>query len=90
LRVEVAPDQHLGVIEARGEHTDPHFAPAGGGQGSVDHLQPLGITEAADSNNTIARLHHGRSPCNRVIYRKDRHSSAAALRTASSPSRREL
>jgi hypothetical protein len=38
------------------------------------HLQPFGITEAADSNNPIARLHHGRSPRNLVIQRTDRHS----------------
>jgi len=61
LRVQVAPDQHLGVVKTRGEHADPHLAPAGGRQGSVDHLQPVGITEAGDSNNPVARLHHGNS-----------------------------
>ena len=70
LRIQVAPDQHLGVVEARGEHTDSYLAPADARQGSVDHLQPLRITEAADLNNPIARLHHERSPCNLVIQRK--------------------
>ena len=70
LRVHVATDQHLGVIEARGEHTDPHLAPASGWQGGVDHLQPVGTAEVAHSNNTIARLYHGRS-CNLVIQRPD-------------------
>jgi len=53
----MTPDQHLGVVEARREYTHPHLAPAGGRQGSVDHLQPLRITEATDLNNAIARLH---------------------------------
>jgi hypothetical protein len=83
----VAPDQHLGVIEARGEHTDPHLTPAGGRQGSVDYLQPLGITEAADSNNPIARLHHWRSPCNLVIQRKDRFRSYFADGLIAMPAR---
>jgi hypothetical protein len=85
LRVQVAPDQDLSVIEARGEYTDPHLAPAGGRQRRVDHLQTLGITEAVDLNNPIARLNHGHSPCNLVIRRKDRHSFAATVPAVSLP-----
>jgi hypothetical protein len=38
LGVQMAPNQHLGVIEARGEHSHPHLPPAGSRWGSVDHL----------------------------------------------------
>jgi hypothetical protein len=42
LRVKVAPDHHIGVLQARGEHADSHLAPGGRRQGSVDHLKPVG------------------------------------------------
>ena len=56
LRVEVAPDHDVGVLQARGEHADPHLAPAGCRQGSVDHLQLVGIAEATELNNPVVRL----------------------------------
>jgi len=68
LRVEVAPDQHVGVLHARGEHADPHFAPPGGRQTSVDHLQLVGTAEAPDLNNPVARLSHGRIRLDSVYY----------------------
>ena len=58
LRVEVAPDHHVGVLETRGEDADTHLAPASRRQGSVDHLQLLGTTEAPDLNNPVAQLTH--------------------------------
>jgi hypothetical protein len=60
LRVEVAPYQYVRVLQARGKHVDPYLAAAGRRQDSVDHLQPVGTPEAADLNNPIARLCHGR------------------------------
>lgn len=72
----MAPDQHLSVVEARREYTNPHLAQSGGRQGSVDDLQRLGITEAPDLNNSIAGLNHKRSPCVLVVQSKDRQSSA--------------
>ena len=38
--------------------------PAGLRQRSVDHLQLIGTAEAPNLNNPIARLDHGRIPCN--------------------------
>jgi hypothetical protein len=64
LRVQMPPDQYLGVAEARREYANAHLAPAGGRQAGIDNFQCLGITEAADLNNSIALLDHGRSPCN--------------------------
>jgi hypothetical protein len=61
LRVEVPPDQRVGVLDARGEHADTHLAPPGRRQGSVDHLQPFGTAEAPDFNNSVALLSHRRS-----------------------------
>jgi hypothetical protein len=58
LRVEAAPDQR--VLHARGEDADPHLAPAGRRQWSVDHLEPVGTAEAPDLKNPVARLSHGR------------------------------
>jgi hypothetical protein len=58
LRVEVTPDQHIGVLHARSEHADPHLAAAGRRQGSIDHLQLVGTAEAPDLNNPVARLSH--------------------------------
>jgi hypothetical protein len=59
LRVEVLPDQDVGVVQARGKHSDPHLAPAGRRQGSVDHLQLVGTAEAPDLNNPVARQQLG-------------------------------
>jgi hypothetical protein len=56
----MAPDQHVGVLQARGKHVDPHLAPAGRRYGSVDHLQSVGIAEAADLNHPVPRLCHKR------------------------------
>jgi hypothetical protein len=64
LRVKVAPDHHIGVLQARGEHADSYLAPGGRRQGSVDHLKPVGTAEAPDLNNPVARLGHRRTPCN--------------------------
>ena len=64
LRVEVAPDHHIRVLHPRGEHADPHFAPAGRRQGRGDHLQLLGTAEAPDLDNPVARLCHEQIPCN--------------------------
>ena len=66
LGVEAAPDQHLGIVHARGEHADPDLAPAGRRQRSVNHLQPVGTAEAPDLNNRIARLTHGRVRASRI------------------------
>ena len=59
LRVEVTPDQRVGVLQARGEHADPHLARAGLRHGNVDNLQPVGAAEMPDLNNSIARFAHG-------------------------------
>ena len=64
LRVEVAPDHDVGVLDAGGEHADPHLAPPGRRHGSVDHFELIGTAEAPDLNNPVARLAHGRIPCN--------------------------
>jgi hypothetical protein len=62
LRVEVTPDQHVGVLETRSENANPHLVPAGRRQASVDHLKPVGIAEALDVNNPVVRLFHGQIP----------------------------
>jgi hypothetical protein len=67
LRVEVAPDHHVGVLQTRGERADPHLAPPRSRQGSIDHLQPVEAAEAPDLNNPIARLSHGRIPWHPMI-----------------------
>jgi hypothetical protein len=66
LRVEAAPDQHLGIVHARGEHADPDLAPASRRQRSVNHLELIGTAEAPDLNNPIARLIHGRVRASRI------------------------
>jgi len=38
LRVEMTPDQRVGVLKARGEHADPYLARTGRWQRDVDHL----------------------------------------------------
>ena len=43
LWVEMAPHQHVGVMQARGKHADPHLAAAGRRHHCVDHFQPVGI-----------------------------------------------
>jgi hypothetical protein len=70
LRVEMASDQHVGVFETRGEHTDPHLAPAGGRQGSVDHFEPVGTAKAPNVNNPVAGFFHGRVPRNSCTSRR--------------------
>ncbi len=40
LRVEVVLDQHVGVLHARGEHTDPQPRPGRRSAGSADRLHP--------------------------------------------------
>ncbi len=67
LRVEAAPDHHVGVLQTRGEHVHSHLAPLRSRQGSVDHLQPVGTAEAPDLNNPVARLSHGRIPWRPMI-----------------------
>jgi len=72
LRIEVAPDQHVRVLQTRGEHADAHLAPAGHGQGSVHHLQPTRTTKAPYLNNPVAQLAHRHwpSPCNHAHWRE--------------------
>jgi hypothetical protein len=48
LRVEMAPEQYIGVLQTRSEHADPHLASAGRRQGSVDDFEPVGTAEAPD------------------------------------------
>ena len=55
------PDQYVGVLHARCEHAHPDLALARIRQGSLDHLQPVGIAEAPDLNNPVARLSHSDS-----------------------------
>jgi len=38
LRVEMTPDQRVGVFKARGEYADPYLARTGRWQRDVDHL----------------------------------------------------
>jgi hypothetical protein len=64
LRVEVTPDRHVGVLQARGEHADSHLTLAGRWQGSVDHLQIFGTAEAPELDDPVTRLTHGRIPYN--------------------------
>jgi hypothetical protein len=59
----MAPDQRVGVLQARGEHANAHLASSGRRQGSIDYPQPVGTAEACDFNNAIARLDHGLAPC---------------------------
>jgi hypothetical protein len=65
LWVEVAPNQDIGVLHARGEHADPHLPSAGCRQGSVDDRQLVSAAEAPDLDNPIARLAHARIPTGR-------------------------
>src|SRR5262249_54973865 len=60
---------HVGVLDARCEHADPHLARAGRRQRSVHHLELLGIAETPDADDPVARLARGR----------DAHSSADYL-----------
>jgi hypothetical protein len=53
LGVEVTPDQGVGVLDARGEHADTHFAPAGRRQRSFDDLQLVGTPEAPHLNDPV-------------------------------------
>ena len=59
LRIQMAPDHHIGVLQTGGEHADAHLAPAGRWHRSVDHLQPVGIAEALELNDPVAQLSHG-------------------------------
>jgi hypothetical protein len=59
LWVEVASYQHIGVVQARGKHADAHLAAAGRRYRGADHLQSVGIPEAIDLNNLVARLRQG-------------------------------
>jgi hypothetical protein len=54
LRVEVTPDQRVGVLQPRSEYADPHLALAGFRQWSVDHFEAVGIAELPDLNDPIA------------------------------------
>jgi hypothetical protein len=47
-------------MQARGKYVDAHVAATGRRHGSVDDLQPVGISEAADLNNPVVRLCHRR------------------------------
>jgi hypothetical protein len=72
LRIEVTPDQHVGVLQPRREHADPHLATAGHRQRSIGHLQPIRAAEAPDLKNPVARLSHQWSPAH--AREKGRHS----------------
>src|SRR5262249_55173653 len=60
LWIEVAPNQRVRVLHARGKHMHPHFSPVGRRHGSLDHLQLVRAAEASDLNNPVARLAHVR------------------------------
>ena len=75
------PDQRVGVLKARGEYADPHFAGTAVGIGDVDHLQLLGTAEAPELNNAVARFDHTRKSC--ISYSKERTSRFAAGRRQS-------
>jgi len=62
LRVEVAADRNVCILQARGEHADSYLSPACRWHWSVDDLQPLRPAEAAHLNNPITRLAHARTP----------------------------
>src|SRR5262249_18920592 len=62
LWIEVAPNQRVRVLHARGKHMHPHFSPVGRRHGSLDHLQLVRAAEASDLNNPVARLAHARTP----------------------------
>jgi len=93
LRIEVAPDQDVGVLQTRCEHADPHLTAAGRGQRSVDHLQPIGTAELPDLKNPIVRLFHARSPahgrkksrssCDTLLNSLDQRSFRWRMRTSS-------
>jgi hypothetical protein len=58
LRVEMTPDQRVGVLKAAGEHADPHLARTCARQGSIDQLQTLRTAEAAELNDAVAWFAH--------------------------------
>ena len=62
LWVEVASDNHVRVLQARGEHAHPHLAARGHRQRNLDDLQPIGTAEALDLNNPVVRFAHTRIP----------------------------
>jgi hypothetical protein len=53
LRVEVTPDQRVGVLQARSGHANPHLALAGLRQWSVDHFEAVGIAVLTYLNRPI-------------------------------------
>jgi hypothetical protein len=57
-RIKSTTDCHVRVLYARGEHPDPHLASARRRQWSIDHVQPVGIAEPLDEDNSIARFSH--------------------------------
>ena len=56
---ELAPDQHIRVLQTRGGHADSHLARTAVGRGSIDNLKPVGTTEAPDRDNPVARFSQG-------------------------------
>jgi hypothetical protein len=54
----MAPNNHVGVLQTRREHTNPYLAPPGYRQRSIDNFKPIGTAEAPDLNNAVARLVH--------------------------------
>jgi hypothetical protein len=54
LRVEVTPDQRVGVLQARREDTDSHLALARFRQWNVDHVEAVDITKPPDLNDPVA------------------------------------
>lgn len=58
LGVEAAAYQHVGLVQTRGKHPDPHLAVPGRRHGRFNYLQPVGTAEAADLDNPVAPLRH--------------------------------
>jgi hypothetical protein len=62
LRIEMTPDHHVRVFNARREYANAHLTPPSRRHGSVDHLQAVGSAISSDLNYLIACVFHRRFP----------------------------
>jgi hypothetical protein len=80
---KVAADRHVGVLHTRGEHADSYLAWTGRRQGNVNYFNHVGIAEASDLNNPVARA-HGPVPATRdpVLSRRNGGRSLRRIKFA--------
>src|SRR6516164_11689752 len=85
LRIEMTPDQRVGVLKAGGEHANPHLARTRARQGSIDQLQALRAAEATELNDAVAWLAHmpisfsGSTDGDAVLHRQKHANTRPAL-----------